>query len=239
MQKHNGPVVDKIEEIVGEVPGWSPLDQLFALFNLAYLSSGSEGDILEIGSWCGRSAAVLGLAARLTGKSKVFCIDLFPERDDWKQNADGSYSIDMMIDGKRYRACHIQTCWKEPFDRDIAPLYAVHGGVLEIFRETMERNALADIVTPLRGDSTLLHSKLKDRKFKLAFLDGDHSYEAVCADIKNVNAALLPGGWLCFDDAFTMYEGIDRAITELVINSSGYDRCQQLTRKFFVARKVG
>jgi hypothetical protein len=54
-----------------------------------------------------------------------------------------------------------------------------------------------------------------------------------------VERFLLPGGWICFDDAFSSYAGVDQAITELVINSGNYQQCQQLTRKLFVARYAG
>lgn len=78
---------------------------------------------------------------------------------------------------------------------------------------------------------------MSGRRFRLAFIDGDHSYEAVCADIRNVERVLVPGGWICFDDAFTVYDGVNRAIDDLIINSGDYELCQQMTRKFFVARR--
>jgi hypothetical protein len=61
----------------------------------------------------------------------------------------------------------------------------------------------------------------------------------VAKDIAMVERFLLPGGWICFDDAFSSYAGVDQAITELVINSGHYQQCQQLTRKLFVARYTG
>jgi len=42
---------------------------------------------------------------------------------------------------------------------------------------------------------------------------------------------------VCFDDAFTCYEGVSRAISELIIANPSYECCQQMTRKLFVARK--
>jgi hypothetical protein len=48
---------------------------------------------------------------------------------------------------------------------------------------------------------------------------------------------LLPGGWICFDDAFSHYDGVNRAIQDKVINSGRYELCQQMTRKLFVARR--
>ncbi|MEY4592782.1 MAG: hypothetical protein RIR18_1677, partial [Pseudomonadota bacterium] len=78
MTKITIPIFTQIEEAVKSIPGWSPLDQLMALFTLAYSSSHLPGDILELGSWCGRSAVALGMAAKLTGIGKVHCVDLFP-----------------------------------------------------------------------------------------------------------------------------------------------------------------
>ena len=53
-----------------------------------------------------------------------------------------------------------------------------------------------------------------------------------------ISARLVPGGWLCFDDAFSTYEGVDRAIRDLVIGKPEFDFSQQLTRKLFVARRT-
>ncbi|MCK5504177.1 MAG: class I SAM-dependent methyltransferase [Thermodesulfovibrionia bacterium] len=238
MNKITTPLITKIEEIVKDVPGWSPTDQLYTLFNLVYLNPDLQGNIVEIGSWCGRSTSVLGLAARLIGNTNIICIDLFPEKSDWQQNEDGSYSFEVTIGDQKYTAFNSQTVWKEPFERDIAPLYNKHNGIYDIFMETVNKNNLSDIVTPHKGTSDMINKIIpEDFKCKLAFLDGDHSYEAVCQDIKNVEPFLVEGGWICFDDAFSSYEGVNQAITDLIINNSNYELCRQMTRKFFVARK--
>lgn len=235
-EKQTTPIVRRIEEIVKDVPGWTPADQLFALFNLVYLTADLRGDILEIGSWCGRSTAVMGMAARLVGKTRMVCIDLFPEKDDWKQNADGSYSFSVRIGDKTYGGYRDQRVWKEPFEQDIAPVYAKYSSIYEVFRKTIRDNNLEEIVTAIRGNSDAIKG-MSDAHFKLAFLDADHSYDGVCADIRNAERDLVKGGWICFDDAFSHYEGVDRAITDLVVNSGRYELCQQMTRKFFIARK--
>ena len=238
MSKITTPILSQIEEMVKDIPGWSPVDQLYTLFNLAYLTADFEGDIVEIGSWCGRSASVLGLAARLIGNTKVHCIDLFPERNDWKQNDDGSYSFEVQIGDAIYYGCKDQTVWKEPFERDIWPLYEKCNSIFDIFTETISKYRLQDLVIAHRGDSTLFaHSTAESFKCKLAFLDGDHSYEAVCRDIHNVERFLVSGGWICFDDAFSSYDSINRAVEESIIHNPAYELCQQMTRKLFVARK--
>jgi predicted O-methyltransferase YrrM len=233
------PIWNQIEAMTKNVPGWTPLDQLFALFNLVY-SSPVKGDVLEVGSWCGRSSAVIALAAKLSGNAKVFCVDLFPEKDDWTQNADGSYSFKVKMGDESRSGYQEQTVWKEPFERDIAPLYRDHGSVFNVFKKTLTQCGVSEIVQPFRGTSQdfFKSAHSENLKLKLAFIDADHSFAAVSTDILLTKKHLAPGGWICFDDAFSHYDGVNRAIEEHVIKSSDFKLCQQLTRKFFVAQKV-
>jgi len=232
------PVIDAIERMVRDVYGWLPLDQLYTLFQLAFLTADLQGDIVEIGSWCGRSSIVLGMAAKLTGNTHVYCIDLFPDKNDWIQNSDDSYSFNVTINGRKYGAYHQQTVWKEPFEEQIAPLYEQNPSLFDIFAANIGKHELNDIISPFKGNSDgFVQSIPNDFKCKLAFIDGDHSYEAVRLDIENLKEYLVPGGWICFDDAFSTYDGVNRAIEECIIENEDFELCQQMTRKLFVARK--
>lgn len=232
------PITTQIENLVKDIPGWTPLDQLIMLFTIAMATGRDEGDIVEVGSWCGRSAVVLGLAARLSGKSFVRCIDPFPEKSDWKQNSDGSYSFEVVIDGKKYGGYKETTVWREAFETQMAGLYEKHLRVMDCFLETVASRGLGDVIRLHRGDlGSFLDTVDADFKCRMIFLDGDHGFDAVCSDIRKIERWLVPGGWLCFDDAFTTYESVDRAIRELIIGNPDYDCCQQMTRKLFVARR--
>jgi predicted O-methyltransferase YrrM len=232
------PIAELIERATQEIPGWSPQDQLLTLFTLAFGSANLPGDILELGSWCGRSAVVLGLAAKISGKGKVHCVDLFPEKDDWYENSDGTYSFSVTIDGKRYGAYGEQTVWAEPYLRDIVPLYQRFSGTLEAFKIAIDTNGLTDWVTPYRADLERFAAMVpQDLSLRLAFIDGDHSYTAVARDIAIIERYLLPGGWICFDDAFSSYDGVNRAIEKHILESGRYQCCQQMTRKCFVAQR--
>lgn len=240
MEALTTPAYDQVENLVKDIPGWSPIDQLYTLYSILRFTPDLEGDVVEVGSWCGRSAVVLGLAARSLDNVKVHCVDLFPAKEDWTQNEDGSYSFDVRIDGKRLEGYQDQTVWKEPFERDIAPLYQTHESIFEVFAESVTKSGMEDIIIPHKGDSgTFIDSRDSNFSCRMAFLDGDHSYEAVCNDIDRIGRLLVPGGFLCFDDAFSHYSGVNQAIMELVIDSDEYDSCQQMTRKCFVARKTG
>jgi hypothetical protein len=235
------PVIDRIEKFVRDIPGWTPVDQLMSLFLLAWSGRGVQGDIVEIGSWCGRSACVLGLAASMDGGTHVHCIDPFPARDDWYRNDDGSWSLKVQAGAESVVAYDQQTVWAEPFERDILPVYERFAGTLEAFRHSVASAGLEATVTPFRGSigGFLAAPAGRSVRSRLAFIDGDHGYEAVCRDIREVERILVPGGWICFDDAFTTSAGVDRAITECIIESPAYEQAQQLTRKLFVARRRG
>ncbi len=233
------PAVARIEELVAAVPGWSPGDQLAALYNLVFASP-LEGDVIEIGSWCGRSAVALGLAAQAAGGTAVHAVDLFPARGDWRRNADGTYSLVVQVRGREVRSCQDQRVWAEPFARDIEPVYRTCHSVREIFDRTIARAGLTDVVRPFQGTLELFAAEAPaGLRCRLAFVDGEHSYEAVCREIEVIERFLLPGGWICFDDAFSCYDGVDGAIADRILGSGRYDRAQQLTRKLFVARRRG
>lgn len=233
------PFYPLLENLVKDVPGFSPPDQLYTLYLLAVASSSLPGDIVEIGSWGGRSAVALGLATQATGRGVVHCIDLFPRREDWYRNQDGTYSFRVTIEGKAIGAYESQRVWPEPYEKIIAPLYEKYAGILEIFEDTIARAGLKEVVKPYRGTGdSFFATTPASLRCRLAFIDGDHGYDAVCADIRSVHQRLVPGGWICFDDAFSGYEGVDRAINDLVIGNPKFDYMRQLTRKLFVARSV-
>jgi len=222
------------------VPGWTPPDQLLALYTLVVATSAIEGDVVELGSWCGRSTVVMAhaLANQNGNRSRVVAVDLFPERDDWYQNADGSYSFKVALpQGGLSRGYVDQTVWREPFLRDIAPVYERYGSVRAAFDRSLETFDVAHLVTAVKGDSSILES-MNDLSVRLAFIDADHSFEAVVADIHRVAARMTKGAWIAFDDAFSFYSGVDQAIQQMVISGSNFRSGQQLTRKFFVAQRV-
>ena len=232
------PITKQVEDAVKDIPGWSPIDQLLTLFTLAYSSTHLGGDILEIGSWCGRSAVTLGMAVKLSGKGKVHCIDLFPEKSDWFENEDGTYSFEVNIEGRLVGAYRKQRVWVEPYERDITPVYEQFGGILEAFTTSISNNGLSNFVSPVKGDLiSFLKNAPESLKVRLAFIDGDHSYEAVSNDITLIESVLIHGGWICFDDAFSSYSGVNDAIQKHIIDSGKYEYCQQMTRKLFVARR--
>jgi len=232
------PIIEQIEEMVKDIPGSTPIDQLYTLYLLAKSTSDIEGEFLEIGSWCGRSASVLAMAARDANVNKVVCIDLFPDKKDWFQNDDESYSFRINLgNGRCIYSQTEQTIWKEPFERLFLPIYEKNPSMLNEFLNNMKKHGFDDIILPIKGTSSDINSLNKDFfKCKFAFIDGEHGYASVCKDIKNIERYMVDGAWVCFDDAFVSFLGVSRAIEDKIINNSNYTDAQQLTRKLFAAR---
>lgn len=232
------PLATELETLVEGVPGWSPIDQLFALSTLAYATAHLDGDLVEVGSWCGRSAIALGVAARDT-HGVVHCIDLFPARDDWRANPDGTFSFEVDVRGTRHGGCQEQTVWREPFERALLPVYAQHPNLLEALTANVGARGLGAVVRPHRGTAATFAAQAPpDLRVRLIFIDGEHSEAAVARDVAALAPRLVPGGWICFDDAFSSYDGVDRAIQRLILEDPTYDLTRQLTRKCFAARKA-
>ena len=145
----------------------------------------------------------------------------------------------MKIDGREYGGYEGQTVWKEPFEQQLQPLYDECPSIRERFDANVRAKGVADVVRAHRGTSATFARQMPGRfRSRLLFIDGDHGYHAVKDDIACLERFLVPGGWICFDDAFSSYEGVNRAITERVIDNAAYDIKRQLTRKLFVARKA-
>lgn len=224
------PITTLIDDVVGSVPGWTPPDQLLALYTLAIGTAPLKGDFFEVGSWCGRSTVVLAKAAQQIGCT-VQCVDLFPSKDDWKQNSDGTWSFyaeDTLAYGE-------QTVWDEPFQRDIAPIYKKHNSVLDVFLKSLKEFGVENDVRFFKGTTTKFSAVCGDARYRLAFIDGDHSEFAVKNDIDFVRGHLTSYGLICFDDAFSSYVGVNDAITKNIFSDDHCVYSQQLTRKFHAA----
>lgn len=231
------PIMTALEELVRGIPGWSSLDQLFSLHQMVLLFPELDGDVVEVGTWCGRSALALSLAAQSLGGIQVHCVDLYPRRKDWFENEDGTFSFRVELDAGPVEAYCGQRVWREPFERDIEPLYQVHPDLMEVVGRNLDQRNLGGVARPFRGTAEMFaRSRPSGFKCRLLFLDGDHGYREVSRDIKALVPFLVPGGWICFDDAHTTYEGVDRAIREHIIESGNFDLCHQPTRKCFMAR---
>lgn len=226
-----------LRDVADRVPGWTPFEQLLALFTLGCSLPG-QADLLEIGSWCGRSMVALGLAAKISGRGHVHAVDAFPERDDWYRNDDGTYSFEVRTATETIPGLTDQRVWAEPFVRDILPLYDRWGSPFRAFETFRAEFALDRVVTAYRmSAAAFVAGPGRTHRYRLAFIDGEHSDAAVRHDLDAAWSRLVPGGAVCLDDAFTCYAGVDSAIDAHVASRPDVAAATSLTRKMFAVIK--
>jgi predicted O-methyltransferase YrrM len=213
---------------------------MLALYLLALTQRNLTGDIIEIGSWCGRSALALGRAAALSNGTHLHCIDLFPGKSDWHQDAKGNYYVSVRMGSELNTGNTVHTTWRDVWQQQIAPVYDRWPTVLDAFQEHMVRHDLVKNVTPFKGTiRSFLRERGLDFRCKMAYIDGSHDADDVRADLKAVEKVMVPGAWVGFDDAFTSAAGVDEIIRADVLGNPAYTDAHQLTRKLFVARFLG
>lgn len=80
--------------------------------------------------------------------------------------------------------------------------------------ETFTRNTarVAHLITPMRMSSVTAASKFADSSVDFIMLDGDHSYEAVQADIAAWTPKMRPGSIMSGDDY--LWPGVKQAVEE-------------------------
>jgi predicted O-methyltransferase YrrM len=142
---------------------------------LLSLEAAERGPVLEIGSYCGKSAYIIGSAA--------------------KKNNSTLYSID------HHRGSEEQQPGQEYFDRDLFDPGTQSVNTFPFFRKTLEKAGLEDIVIPVVASSEAA-GKMWQTPLSMVFIDGGHSFEASYSDYLTWACHIKPGGFLVIHDIF-------------------------------------
>jgi hypothetical protein len=154
--------------------GFMDEEEALRLYELAREAS-RLGPCLEIGSYCGRSAAYLGLGCR--------------------ENGGVLYSID------HHRGSEEQQPGQEYFDPDLVD---PHTGLIDtfpLFLKTITDLGLEGTVIPLVSRSTIIAGTWAT-PLSLVFIDGGHTFEAAFTDYSGWVSHIMPGGFLVIHDIF-------------------------------------
>lgn len=93
-------------------------------------------------------------------------------------------------------------------------LYDGATDILDCFIRAIIEAGVSDLIMPVMGDSVVASAAVSSRSLDFVFIDADHSYEAVRADI----AAWLPkvkaGAWIGGHDYQEGESGLRRAVDE-------------------------
>ncbi len=176
---------ETLKHIISNIPGMSNADNLSDLIKAAEDTFHLDGDILEIGTWCGRSAIPLAYVAAEFG-CKLHCYDIWPPVAYWEQ-----LEINPVI------MAQIRGVYKR-------------GGPLATFEKAIKEHKLQDVIIA-HPISFTYHP---DMKFRFAFIDGSHLYENVRLDIAEVTQCLVNSGTLIVDDMQHSYPGVQKAFHE-------------------------
>lgn len=156
------------------VKGFLPEHEAEALYAVA-CKQAQKGLLLEVGSFCGRSAVYLGYAAKGSGQ-KVFSVD----------HHIGSEEHQL---GEGYHDC-------AHYDAE-----AKRVDTLPDFRRTLRLCAMDDIVIPIVARSEVL-AQVWSASLALIFIDGGHSLQQAKADCLGWVKHLAHDGVLAIHDIF-------------------------------------
>lgn len=131
---------------------------------------------LEIGSYCGKSTAYMGLGC--------------------KENQSILFSID------HHRGSEEQQPGEAYFDPDLLDQKTGFVDTFGLFRKVITDLSLEDTVVPIVTRSEVV-ARLWATPVSMVFIDGGHSFEAVFKDYNSWVSHLIPGGYLVIHDIFT------------------------------------
>ena len=156
--------------------GFMPDDEGLALHaaGLAAARAGA-GPLLEIGSWCGKSALYLGDAAEQAG-TVLFCVD-------------------------HHRGSEENQAGWEHHDPDLVDPRTGRIDTLPAFRRTVEAAGLEPVVVAVVGESTVVAGHWRTR-LGMVFIDGGHGRAPAFADYEAWAPLVAPDGLLAIHDVF-------------------------------------
>lgn len=179
--------VEKLLADVGPVEGYlSPNEMRF----LALLGScpTAHGDVLEIGSFKGKSTIILAKSAALAGDGMIHAVD--PLTSPSETDPD-------LPDGE---------------------------SALADFRSNIERHGVAERITLHQMLSSQLAPSW-DKKLRLLWIDGDHTYAGTRIDIESFAPHVADKGIVAIHDVLHEFEGGIRIFMENILLSPHFGAC--------------
>lgn len=90
--------------------------------------------------------------------------------------------------------------------------------IYRLFLHNISASGIRDFVRVVRGDSREVLKELPAQSFDIVYIDGDHSYETVRADIEQALRLVRPGGVVCGDDLECQRHEMSNACYETAIS---------------------
>ncbi len=157
-----------------EARGFMPPDEGLALWQAA--TDAPSGPMLEVGSYCGKSACYLGAAVQARGDSTLFCVD-------------------------HHRGSEENQAGWEHHESDLVDPATGRMDTLPIFRRTVFDAGLEDVIVAVVGDGPRI-ARSWATPLSLLFIDGGHGEEPARLDYELWTPHVAPGGFLAIHDVF-------------------------------------
>jgi predicted O-methyltransferase YrrM len=167
------------------VPGWTQKVQLRYLMTKARALP-DRSVIVELGVWQGRSLLALAEACRGTSR-RVFAID------PWTDYDEGGGPV----------ASRLGRWGLSSFEE-----------VYERFRANCRDLGLEPWIVTVRAPSLAAARRWAHGPIALLFIDANHAYEAVTADLETWTPLVRPGGLICGDD--WDWQSVRQAVSEFI-----------------------
>lgn len=183
--------VEQLADSFTAIPGMLPRQRGMTLYSLAFGQS-LRGDIVEIGSWQGRSTCFLAQACKDAGNGIVRAVDHF----QGNAHSRSAYVVDR---------------------DDLSDLPAnfrrnVEGAGLADYVQLYQMTS---------AEASAKHASEFDA-IRMLFIDGDHSYAGATGDIDRFAPLLMPGGLIVFDDYHSDGPELVRAVRQRILDSGEY-----------------
>jgi predicted O-methyltransferase YrrM len=164
----------RLQNLAAKTPGFMLEAEGLALHRLACQQAGN-GPLLEIGTYCGKSAVYLGDGAR-QHRNLLFTVD-------------------------HHRGSEEHQPGEEYHNPDLVNPRSGRFDTLATARVTIEKARLEDYVVLIVGQSAKVAASWQT-PLSLVFIDGGHSEEAAQADYQAWAPHVMPGGVLAIHDVF-------------------------------------
>lgn len=163
----------ELAALAQQVKGFMPHREGLALYRAA-AAAAPLGPLVEIGSYCGKSAMYLGAAAAAAG-GVLFTVD--HHRGSEEMQAGWEHHDPELVDSRTGRM-----------------------DSLPVLRQTLIDAGLEDTVVAIVGDSVAVATHFGSAA--LVFIDGGHGEAPAHADYEAWSPKVMPGGLLAIHDVF-------------------------------------
>jgi hypothetical protein len=206
------------------ISGMSSIEKMLAVIDI--VACAPRGDIVEIGSWWGKSAAMFCLLAKRWDIGAVLCCD--------------PWSVEALAQGDAVLDAASQTGDMDEalkiFQINLAPLADSR---LNYLRDTSADGA-ARYRPGLVVETPTFGAVRYEGQISVLHIDGNHAFERVDEDARLWTPHVKPGGWIIFDDYFWVFGDGPRRVGDAYVrdNADRVQTCFTAGKALFVQLKA-